>query len=139
MGMSLLEVLVAVAIAALLAAVAYPSYVEQMRKARRSDAITRLALVQQAQERWRANHPSYATLAELGIAPATADALYQLSVSEADANGYVADAAAAGAQEADTTCRVLRLRVAGGNTAFFSGPDPGVANDAARNGRCWNR
>lgn len=138
-GFSLVEMLAAVAIAAILAALAYPSYAQQLRKSRRSDAITRLALLQQAQERWRANHPTYATLAELGMAQTTADGLYLLSIGQADSSGYVGTATAAGAQTADVNCRVLRTTVAGGNTLLASGADESAGNAAAENNRCWNR
>ncbi len=67
----------------------YPSYMDQIRKGRRSDAIQGLAQVQQAQERWRAINPSYATNAQLttawpnglGVASArTAGGYYDLAI-----------------------------------------------------------
>jgi type IV pilus assembly protein PilE len=49
-GFTLIELMITVAIVAILAAVAYPSFMEQVRKSRRSDAITALNAVAQAQE-----------------------------------------------------------------------------------------
>ena len=88
-GFTLIELMIVVAIVALLATVAYPSYMDQIRKGRRSDAIQGLAQVQQAQERWRAINPSYAPNAQLntawpgglGIATRTAGGYYDLAIS----------------------------------------------------------
>lgn len=138
-GFTLIDSMVALAIAALLATLSYPSFAQQLRKARRSDAITRLAHLQQAQERWRSEHASYGALADLNIASRAADGLYELSVSNIQASGYVAVAEATGVQLADAACRVMQVTIAGGNTLLASGPDTQVGNPAAINQRCWNR
>jgi len=59
-GFTLIEVMVTVAIVAILAAIAFPSFMSQVRASRRADAVATLSQVQQAQERWRANCPCYA-------------------------------------------------------------------------------
>lgn len=138
-GLTLIEVVVALALIGVLAALAYPSYVDQLRKSRRSDAITRLAHLQQAEERWRANHPGYATLAELGLAAETGEGLYRLSTADVHGAGYEALAQATGAQAADAACRFLRVTVSGGNSVLASGPDADTDNDADINRRCWNQ
>lgn len=138
-GFTLLESMAVLAIAAVMASLAYPAFAEQVRRAHRSDAIVRLALLQLAEERWRSSNPAYAGLADLGIAAQTADGHYILSVDASDATGYVATAEAAGTQQRDAACRFLRLAVAGGNTTRRSGPDAGTANTGAANDRCWNR
>ena len=138
-GFTLLETLVALAIAAILASLSYPAFAEQIRKARRGDALVRLAQLQLVQERWRSEHAGYASLAELAVPAETADGLYRLSIAEPQAAGYVALAEARGAQGRDGPCRFLQLRVAGGNAVRSSGADAGVTNGAALNDRCWNR
>ena len=138
-GFTLVESMIAVAISAILASLSYPTFADQLRKGRRVDAIARLAQLQQAEERWRANNTSYGTLAALGIAAQTADGLYRLSVVDAQATGYVVLAEAQGGQSRDAACRFMRLSVAGGNPVRNSGADASVGNSAVINDRCWNR
>jgi type IV pilus assembly protein PilE len=138
-GFTLIESLIAVAISAILASLSYPTFADQLRKSRRVDAIARLAQLQQAEERWRANNTSYGSLTLLGIAAQTADGLYRLSVLDAQATGYVVLAEAQGGQLSDTVCRFMQLSVAGGNTVRNSGADASVGNSALINDRCWNR
>src|SRR5574343_318449 len=59
-GFSLLELLMALVVLGLLAALALPSYQSQIRKTRRADALAGILAVQQAQERLRARLPDYA-------------------------------------------------------------------------------
>jgi type IV pilus assembly protein PilE len=138
-GFTLVESMIAVAISAILASLSYPTFADQLRKGRRVDAIARLAQLQQAEERWRANNTSYGLLAALGIAAQTTDGLYRLSVVDAQTTGYVVLAEAQGGQSRDTACRFMRLSVAGGNTVRNSGADASVGNSAVINDRCWNR
>jgi type IV pilus assembly protein PilE len=138
-GATLLDMVIAMGIAAVLVAIAYPSYADQIRKTRRTDAITRLALLQQAQERWRTNHPTYGSLEELRIPSSAADSHYALNLSSADAGGYVVVAEANGAQESDRRCRFLRLSVVAGQAVHASGPDAAAANGEPANRMCWNR
>jgi type IV pilus assembly protein PilE len=68
-GFTLIELMAVVVIVGILAVIAYPAYMAQVRKARRAEAVSMSAVIQQAQERWRANQPTYAT--RLMTAPAT--------------------------------------------------------------------
>jgi type IV pilus assembly protein PilE len=89
-GMTLMELMIALAIVAILAALAYPSYRDSLMRGRRIDAIGSLLAVRVAQERWRANHTAYADLHELGYADTSADGYYRLRVLERSAAGFLA-------------------------------------------------
>ncbi len=58
-GFSLLEVMVVVAIVAILSRFAYPSYIDSVRKAKRGEAKTALMLLAQQQERYYAQNNTY--------------------------------------------------------------------------------
>lgn len=131
-GFTLIELMVVVAIVGILASVAYPSFMSQIQKSRRSDAVAALSAVQQSQERWRANNPSYATTNSslttaspngLGLTSTTAGGYYSISISENSTTGcttsscYTATATAVSgkSQANDTGCTTLTSSVKGGN------------------------
>jgi len=117
LGLTLLELMIVVAIAGILAAVAFPGYQEQIRKAKRTDAHDALLRVQLAQAKWRANHVAYtADLSEdgLGVGATSAQGHYTLAVPSARVNGFGASATAIGMQANDTRCAVITLEVAAG-------------------------
>lgn len=58
-GFTLIEVLVAVAIVAILAGIAYPSYLESVRKARRAEVRAALLQLMQQQERYYTQRNTY--------------------------------------------------------------------------------
>ena len=91
-GFSLMELLVAVSIVAILASVVLPNFRDALQRGRRVDAITALLDVQIAQERWRANHTSYASLDALGLSGTSADGHYQLNLDEPTAGSFFATA-----------------------------------------------
>ena len=122
-GFTLIELMIVVAIAGILAAVAYPSFMDQVRKGRRSDAIDVVSRVQQAQERWRANNPEYAALASLDIVAASPGGYYTIAstaTAGATTNSYTvtATAVAGKSQASDSGCATLTLTVAGGTPAY---------------------
>ena len=61
-GFTLIELMIVVAVIGILAAIAYPSYQDQVRKSRRSDGFSALSDLQLAQEKLRGNCPFYAQL-----------------------------------------------------------------------------
>lgn len=137
-GFTLIEIVTALGVASVLSGLAWPSFQGSLQKARRAEAMLAMAQLQIAQERWYANRGRYASLEELRLPERTSAGHYQIAISEADAQGYVAVAMASGAQAGDTACRQMRLTVTGGATTHASGADARVANDAAANRRCWN-
>jgi type IV pilus assembly protein PilE len=145
-GFTLIELMIALAVVAILAAVALPSFLDSIRKGRRSEAIAALAQLQQAQERWRANRPAYTstiTDLQLGLdgANKTRSGYYVVSLGD-DANGsrYTATATAVSgtSQAHDSSCTVIRVRIVGGNVQYggCSGCDAS-ADPLTDANRCW--
>ena len=136
-GFTLIELMLVVAVAGVLSGVAYPSFMGQLQKIRRADALVSILQVQAAQERFRANNLAYGTLDEIGAAATSSAGHYTLQVTEPSASGYEILASASGAQAHDTACRNLRLRIEGGNLVQTSGADTTTANVPAQNRQCW--
>ncbi|MCL4316407.1 MAG: prepilin-type N-terminal cleavage/methylation domain-containing protein [Gammaproteobacteria bacterium] len=125
LGFTLIELMIVVAIVGLLAAIAYPSYMDSVRKGRRAEAITALYQIQLAQEKWRANNSTYTgTLGTGGLGlsatvPASGTAYYDLALSNNSATGFTAKATAktTGGQDKDTaggiSCKELTLTQSG--------------------------
>jgi type IV pilus assembly protein PilE len=145
-GFTIIELMIVVGVASVLALVAYPSFMDSLRKGRRAEAMASLAQVQQAQERWRANNNSYANNAKLtsglGIETSTPSGLYVLNIDAATATGYTATATAVTgkSQSRDTNCTVMRVRmdranIQYGGCAGCAVPD-GVLTDPDH---CWSR
>lgn len=131
-GLSLVELVIVLLVVGILAVIAYPSFMGQLLKTRRIEAIAALAQVQQAQERWRANHPTYAdALSTLGLS-SPASGRYLLTIDHGATDGYTATARAAGAQAIDTACSSLSLTLDNGATRHSS---TGFALASV----CWNR
>ena len=121
-GFTLIELMVTVAIVAIITAVALPSYQNSVIKSRRADAMAGIAAIQQSQERWRGNNQSYSTsLTELRV---TAPALYGLTITAPTtdvmtlARGYIVTARAQGAQARDQECARMSVRMFEGNLSY---------------------
>jgi type IV pilus assembly protein PilE len=144
-GFTLIEVMVTVTVLAIIAAVALPSFLDSVRKSRRSEAIAALGQVQQAQERWRANRSTYTKrLADdLKVDSRTASGYYDLRIEDdADGGRYTvtATAVAGTSQASDHNCTVLRVRLVGGNQQYGGCAGCGVPDGALTDpNRCWSR
>ncbi len=147
-GFTLIELMIAVAVVGLLLAVALPSFMDSIRKGRRSEAFSALATLQQAQERHRGNNRSYATLAELNVTtpvttPTAPGGYYALSIAVPTATGYelMADSTSTGAnssQRNDGACAKLGVQVNGGTILYGSCSSCSGFTWAASD-TCWKR
>ncbi|MXR37944.1 type IV pilin protein [Craterilacuibacter sinensis] len=143
-GFSLVELMSALLVMAILATVAYPAYRDYVLQARRADGRTALLGLALAQERFRASCPFYAqhlgvvsscgasaALSTLAFSALSPEGYYAISLlpDSAASTTYLAEAAATdkGGQGADSVCpaSVFRLNE--------NGPD---MSSAARR-VCW--
>ncbi|TWI10698.1 type IV pilin protein [Aerolutibacter ruishenii] len=105
-GFTLIELMIVVAIVAIIAAIAVPSYQESVRKGRRSEAINGVGDLQMRQERWRAENPTYGSLADLGGEPSSNH--YKFTVTGNNGTTYTITAEPEGAQTSDR-CKKLTV------------------------------
>lgn len=125
-GMTLIELMITVAVVGILAAIAYPSYQNQVRRSNRADAITALTAMANAQERfYLANNTYAATTPPLGfpVPPAppppagnSQRGFYTLTVASPDFTTrftVTATAVVGGPQAGDTGCTPLTLNSTG--------------------------
>jgi len=112
-GFTMVELMIVLMVVAILVALAYPSYIEYVRKARRGEAEQLLMNWSVNQEIWRSNNPEYATLAQL---PAPTHEHYVFTLPVRSATAYTLQASATGDQVNDTAkgdCTVLTIDSAG--------------------------
>lgn len=137
-GITVVELMIGLAVAAILSSIALPGFEAYLHKSRRSDALVAAMAVQTAQERFRGHAATYGSLAEIGVAGTSPAKHYTLHVSANDTEGFELLATATGAQSRDAACRYMKLASVGMNLVYSSGPDPAVANVAAANRKCWS-
>jgi type IV pilus assembly protein PilE len=139
-----MELLVVLAIVALLMTLGLPSYQAHVRKLRRAEALEAIARIQQAQERRRADQPRYAGSlgsSGLNLPDSSTGGRYRLTVGSPqgqESQSYWVRAMALAEQALDQPCVVLQVEVRGASTVYRSGPDTELGNAADDNRRCWN-
>lgn len=111
-GFTLIELMIVVAVVAILAAIALPSFADQMRKSRRADALATLNDQQLRLERWRVDRPTYATYT---LPAGISNNFYTFAIAGAGPAGYTLSATPQGNQAKDP-CGTLQLIVANGQT-----------------------
>lgn len=148
-GFTLMELMIAVVVAGILAAVAYPSMTSFIARGRRADAMAALTSVVQAQERYRSNRTSYAdSLGSDGLKMeeqlAAVSKYYDVSLegvgeSLSFTNGYVVSATPkrGSPQYNDKNCQILRVKLEGAMFKYMSADGSGTDTTADQN--CWGR
>ncbi len=137
-GMTLIELMIVVAIIAILAAVGYPSYRDSVQRSNRTEAKTALINAGALQERFFSDNNTYTLdMTALGLAAdpfITENTFYSIDVLAATAacplaTCYVMTASNQNGQEDDDDCETISLDSLGQKTAADSGG--GVATN------CW--
>jgi type IV pilus assembly protein PilE len=124
-GFTLVEIMIVVAIVGILASIAYPAYVDHVRRAARSDAKAVLMETAQFMERYFTTNNTYLGAALLsGVSPKGASGSgvkYNISFSAGpSAAGFTLQAAPTGVQSGDS-CGTLTLSNTGAQTPSTAG------------------
>lgn len=136
-GFTLIELMVAVAVIGLLAAIAYPAYTDSVIKSRRSDGKAKLLEVAQRQERYYTERNTYTTdFTQLGYATsstvASDNGFYSITVAATSgstiANSFTLTAAPVGSQTKDVKCNRFTLT----NTNV-----KGISSGTSTASACW--
>lgn len=115
-GITLLELMIVVAVVALLAAIAYPSYRDQVIKSHRTEGKSALMETAQALERCFTRNNTFSGCAAVALPFTTRHGRYQISedqIASTTGASFRLIATPLGAQAEDTRCGTFRLRDTG--------------------------
>ena len=122
-GFTLIEVMIVVAIVAILATLAVPAFLDAVKKSRRSDAMNGIMRIHMDRELFRANNPNYGVSSNSNSPDGHYILRLVVPASPADRTQYVITADAQGGQ-ADDSCGDFTLTFnAGVITKIADGED----------------
>jgi len=130
-GFTLIELMIVIAIIAIVAAIAIPAYSDYVTRSKRADAKAGLAAFQLTQEKYRANNPTYAPAASVGLPASSPDGYYTIGVSGAVTGTTYQLTATPTAAQIDPECAILIINQDGDKFAT------GTAANALTT--CWQR
>ena len=134
-GFTLIELIIVVTVLGIILAIAVPTFFEQLAKSRRAEAKTGLSDLQLRQEKWRSNHATYGTGAEVVLPSST---YYDFAVTAGSNTGtdvvMTATPKAAGPQDGDR-CGTYTLRIDNDNNNAPVGQLDKTVSTAATD--CW--
>lgn len=118
-GFTLIEVMIVVAIIGILAAIAYPSYLEQVRETRRANAQADMLELASYVERFYSENYTYdgagGANQPFNQSPQTGQSYYQLNLQNLTATGFGVQAIPQGSQ-ANDSCGTMTLNETGAGT-----------------------
>ncbi|MBC9252238.1 hypothetical protein A9179_18365 [Pseudomonas alcaligenes] len=128
-GFTLIELMITVAVVGILAAIAYPSYSEYVKKTRRAEVVAILLEDAQIMERFYTQNGTYEGAAIGDQSPADGTAVYDIAIDDAatSSSAFVINATAVsgGVMDGDT-CEALSINELGEQTS-------------SDNAVCWRR
>lgn len=143
-GFTLIELMITLAIVAILAAIAIPNYNEYVRRSRRNEAREAVMTTSAALEKYFLNNNEYTDvigaggltgtgLLQQGTEWQTRSGFYKVAISnngETPPADWLITATAIGSQAVDTECTSFTYALTGARTATGSGTDPTA--------ECWD-
>nr|WP_321241731.1 type IV pilin protein [uncultured Tolumonas sp.] len=131
-GITLIELMIAVAIVAILAGIAFPSYMQYVRTSHRTEATSSLIRISNLEESYYLDNNQYGSLMNLGLT-ATSSAIYtsengyySITIVTPTTSTYTLTATARGSQASDSDCTAFSLTQNGTKSSTGTGSN------------CWN-
>ncbi len=125
-GFTLVELVIVLAVIAVLAAIAINSYRDHVLRSNRTEAMSALTELAQRQEEYFGNQQTYTgSLSTLNTSTTTDNGLYQLTIPASTTTSYTIRATPIDSQLQDQTCGWFQLNNLGQRTA--------------ENAECWQR